>query len=136
MQTMDFPKTYQPLDAPVTVLELVSQLMPMLIEGDHPALVALRQQYSSAQIKEVEMTGVGFFVNFEVRPDAPLADPPDFAGGSATIEITHAPLGAGIILFVRDGRLSFLEGYTYGNDQWAEDAAVLAVKDVKPIHPG
>jgi hypothetical protein len=36
---------------------------------------------------------------------------------------------------VRDGRLSFLEGFTYGDDQWAEDARVLAVKDVVSIQP-
>ena len=32
--------------------------------------------------------------------------------------------------------LSMLEGYTYDGDEWSENAAVLAVKDVFPIQPG
>jgi hypothetical protein len=132
---MSFPKKYGPKDAPPAVIDLVKQLMPGLLRGDHPAMQALRDQHSRARIKNVELTGVGFFVNFETAPDDPLVSPRNFEGGSAFLEISSAPLGAGCVLFVRDGRLAFLEGFTYGDDQWSEDARVLAVTDVVPIQP-
>jgi hypothetical protein len=45
-----------------------------------------------------------------------------------------APHGAGCILFVREGRLAMLEGFSY-DDEWPENAAVLAVSDVVPLDP-
>jgi hypothetical protein len=122
---MAFPRKY---------LALVARLLPSLIEGDHPALVALREQFRCARIREVELTGVGFYVDFDVPSHAPLADPADFAGGNATITLDGAANGAGCVLFVRDGRLASLEGYTYG-DPWPEDARIISVEDIMPVSP-
>jgi hypothetical protein len=132
---MGFPKKYRAHEAPAEVLKLTERLVPQLIEGDHPALVALRQQLSRARVKEVELTGCGFYVDFEVLPDAPLAQPTDFAGGQARLSVQGFESTGGCVLFVRGGRLATLEIYTYGNDVWTEDAVVLSVDDVFPIVP-
>jgi hypothetical protein len=132
---MSFPKTYGAEDAPFEVLQLAERLVPLLIEGTHPALSALRQQFSEARVKQVELTGVGFYIDFEVPPDAPLAEPAKFAGGNAKITVKGMENGAGCVLFVRGGRLATLEGYTYGDDGWPEKALVLAVDDVFPVLP-
>ena len=57
---MTFPKRYGPEDIPASVWSLLSVLLPQLIEGAHPTLKALREQYRLAAITEVELTGVGF----------------------------------------------------------------------------
>ena len=132
---MGYPKKYRPSEAPTEIVALVDQLVPRLIEGDHPALQTLREQYRSALIRDVELTGVGFFVHFEIARGCLTTTPLNFAGGSASIEISSAPNGAGCVLFVRGGLLSLFEGYTYGDEQWSEDAKVLSVKDVIPIRP-
>ena len=129
---MAYPKRYTVDQAPTEVVSLINRLMPALIAGDHSTLAALREQLSHARIAEVEMTRHGFYARFAVSPDAPLASPPNLTGGSATIGLSGIKHGAGCVLFVRDGRLTMLEGYTY-DDPWPEDAQVLSVLDIVPI---
>jgi len=127
---------YQPDDAPKAILALVDQLVPLLIQGEHPALAALRQQLPQARVREVEMTGCGFYISFDLPNDVPLTEPSNFAGGSATIRLAGADHPAGCVLFVRSGRLATLEGYTYAGDNWPANAVVVSVEDVDPVMPG
>jgi len=66
---------------------LVHRLLPLLVQGDHPALVALREQLRHVRISRFELSEVGFFAYLAVSDDDPKADPPDLAGGSALIEV-------------------------------------------------
>lgn len=131
---MTVPRKYDGWAAPEEIVALVGRLVPQLVSGDDPALIALQEQFRVATIAEVEMTGCGFYVDFSIPSDAPRTTPLNFAGGNAEIVLERAPLGAGCVLFVKDGRLATLEGYTFG-DEWAEGARVLAVKNVQPIVP-
>jgi hypothetical protein len=67
--------------------------------------------------------------------EAPLADPADFTGGGAHLTFAGEPGEGGCVVFVRDGRVTLLEGYTYGRAAWPEDAAVVFVSNVEPIDP-
>jgi hypothetical protein len=51
------------------------------------------------------------------------------------IRVKRVENGAGCLLFVRDGVLSFLEGYTYGGEEWPEHPVVLELRDPRPIAP-
>ena len=124
---------YPANDAPPEVTKLVWQLVPQLIQGDHPALWALREQFRRARITEVWMTGVGFSAEFDVPEDAPLTDPLNLTGGDATITVDGLEHGAGCVLFVRGGRLSMIEGYSNAGEDWPDDAKVLAVSNVVSI---
>jgi len=135
VQPMEYPKQYGPDEVPEAVLELLERLLPALVEGGHPALVALQQQVPHLRVTKAEMTGVEFFVHFDLDRDVPLAQPPTFAGGDAIIRLAGETVQAGCVLFVRDGRIAMLEGYTYGDDKWAEDAQVVSVEAIIPIHP-
>jgi hypothetical protein len=129
-----WPKRYEAGAAPPELLELVARLMPLLLGGPHPASAVLREQCKSARVGTVELTGVGFFVRFDVPIDAPCCNPPRFTGRNVNIEVAGLKHGAGCVLFVEDGRLSMLEGYTYA-DVWPEHPKVLALKDPTPIQP-
>ena len=98
--------------------------------------MALQQQIDHLRVSKAELTGAGFYVDFDVDGDVPRAVPPNFAGGAAVIRLTGATVPAGCVLFVREGRIGTLGGYTYGNDTWTEDVDVVSVDDVLPIHPG
>ena len=126
---------YQPDEAPSAVLALADRLVPLLIRGDHPALAALRQQLPRARVNQVEMTGVGFYIDFEVPADVALTEPANFAGGHAEIGLAGADYPAGCVLFVRNGRLATLEGYTNADELWPEDAVVVSVENVVPVCP-
>jgi hypothetical protein len=129
---MGWPKTYSANDAPAALLDLAGRLVPLLLAGEHPALAALRAQYAAATVTGVELTGAGFFVEFSVPSDAPRVEPPQLTGGSVRIRVEGLEHGAGCLLFVRDGTLKTLEGFTYG-EEWPERPSVVSLSDAVPL---
>jgi len=95
----------------------------------------VREQFGLAQIETVELSGVGFFVEFLVPADVPLAAPANFQGGSARIRVQGVQHGADCVLFIRGGKLAMFEVYTYGSEPWPDDARILGVEDVFPVAP-
>lgn len=101
-------------EARLTALE--RGVFELLLEGDHPNLDILRKQLEDCVVIEREMTGVGFFTTVKIADGHPPVRP--------DLEIIHldgvyvrTPQladGAGFVLFIREGYLDFLEGYTYG----------------------
>jgi hypothetical protein len=80
----------------------------------------LRRQLSYATVSRREFTGVGFYTNFAVPIDAPVRrDLPNTEIGDVSVELPELKHGAGFVLFVRDGVIAFLEGYTYDED-WSD----------------
>ncbi len=130
-----YPRSYEDRDAPSSVRMLVQEVLPRLLEGDHPALAALRQQLCEATVVSAELSGVGFFVHFAIPPSLPVAAPPRIVGGGAEIALSGVEHGAGCVLFVDGGRLSMFEGYTYAGEEWAEDAEVISIGRVTPLEP-
>ncbi len=128
-----WPKKYAPGDAPKEVLDLAGRLMVLSLAGDHPFCVTLRQQYERAHVREVELTGVGFFVTFEVPASVPRTSPAKFSGGDARIKVEVIPNGAGCVLFVIDGVVRQLEVYTYGTEEFPEHPVVLGIENAYPV---
>ena len=131
---MPWPMTYAGADAPKEMLELVGRVMPLLLAGDHPVSAVLREQYRRAEVRTIELTGVGFFAEFIVPRDAPRTEPRNFAGGEVSIEVQGVTRGAGCLLFVRDGVIGTLEVYTY-DDEWPERPVVVSLTEATPAVP-
>jgi hypothetical protein len=130
---MTFPKRFDWRDAPADILKLVDQLMPLLLAGEHPTLKVLRDQFRVSRVRSVEFSGVGFFAEFEVPVNAVTVTPSRIVGGEAKIELAGVEHGAGCVLFIDNGRLAMLEGYSYGSEPWLETTEVIAVSDVLSI---
>jgi hypothetical protein len=113
---------------------LEQQIMGLLLEGENPVLGILRQQYAAAKILRRKFSGVGFFLYFDVPENIPLAEPSNFAAGNVSISLENVPNGAGCVLFVKNGKLNMLEGYTFGNS-WPERLIVRSLSDVRPAVP-
>ena len=129
-----WPRVFHADGAPREVLGLAALVVPQLLVGKHPAMAALREQYERARIWRVDLTDGGFFVGYEVPDDAPRAQPPDFVGGDANIQVAGVSGSAGCLLSVRNGRLATFEGYTCA-ERWPEHAQVLGVDDVFALRP-
>ena len=106
-----------------TVLEAAAHDYPA--SGD-----ALREQIATAQVANFENTGVGFFSTLEIAREAPpLPDrsPLDAATGS----VANIPHGMGFLVFLKDGYVSTIEGYTYDGSTTELDFETVEF-DVKP----
>ena len=79
------------------------------------------------------MVGVGFFTYFEIPEDVP--DAPVRAGvlqfGDVIAEIDGLERGAGFLIWIRDRRLHFLEGYAY-DEPWPKQAGRFRLSYAKP----
>jgi hypothetical protein len=74
----------------------------------------LKKQITSAQVAKFENTGAGFFSHLYIDPVcATIAESSPLIGCyGSVIGIEH---GMGFIVFLREGRLWLVEGYTHGN---------------------
>ena len=90
-------------------------ILDALVAGDTAELVVLREQVAAASATARELTGVGFFATLAIPPGSPRLAPA--IGGSLSdvgatlIGVEH---GVGFVLFLKDGALDVLEGFTYG----------------------
>ena len=99
--------------------DLEQAVLDKLLAGDHPALSTLREQARRAQLVGREYTGVGFFCDFQVPGDVPVVSG-DFHISDVVGELHGLAHGTGFVLFVRDGRLNMLEGFTY-DEPWPQE---------------
>ncbi|MDR1426053.1 MAG: hypothetical protein LBI70_03655 [Rickettsiales bacterium] len=97
--------------------EFEQKLMRMFLRGNHPMLELLRKQYVITK-KAIEPTIRGFYLYFDVH-DKLLA----IAENVLLIDdiiIGNNNYGAGFILFIKDGFLCYLEGYTCSDRNYNE----------------
>jgi hypothetical protein len=88
----------------------------------------VRKQLAHAAIANREFSGVGFFTHFVVPPDAPVRrDLPSKEIGHVGAEFPSLQHGAGFVLFIRDGVVSMLEGYTY-DEPWPTNTENFKVR--------
>jgi hypothetical protein len=100
--------------------EFERAVLSKLLAGDHPVLTALRVQAQKARLASREYTGAGFFLSFDVPPEAPILATKDFHFGDVNATVDRLQYGAGFVIFVRGGRLDTLEGYSY-EEPWPNE---------------
>lgn len=104
---------------------LEQSVIDKLLSGDHPVLAALRMQAERARLVGREHTGVGFFCDFDVPSDVPILKG-DFHIGDVKGDLQGLANGAGFVLFIRDGRLDALEGFTY-DEPWPKKIGTFSL---------
>lgn len=97
---------------------LEQAVVDAILEKPGEPFDAIRQQLAHATITHREITGVGFFVHFALPADAPVRrDLLDVTIGDVGAAFPGLQHGAGFLLFIRDGAVCMLEGYTY-DEPW------------------
>jgi hypothetical protein len=79
----------------------------------------LERQLSVATVTARKNTGAGFFTSISVPADVPPIDKSGPLDGETHAHIPGLEHGLGFVLFFDDGRLSTLEGFTYGSESTA-----------------
>ena len=106
-------------------IKFENQVMEMLLAGDHLILALLRNQYANSSIKSREFSEIGFFTHFLVNPLAAAVEPRDFEISDLSGSIGEIKIM--LVLFVRDGYLSMLEGIIFGTD-WPKEYSNVILK--------
>lgn len=100
--------------------ELEKKVMEMLLRDDDPVLEVLYHQYQVCTVHKREFTGAGFFTDFSIPKVVQRVGKKSFAFGDVIADIESLKHGAGFVLFIEDGLLSMLEGYTY-DEPWPRE---------------
>ena len=101
--------------------EFEKKLMGMLLAGNDDVLIRLREQYRSFKIKSREHSDVGFFTTFSQQNRNDLCiDGKSFQIGDVDGSVNGIDGAVGFILYVKNGFISMLEGYTNIIDKWPE----------------
>jgi hypothetical protein len=73
-------------------------------------------------VRSREKTGVGMYINFDdATPDSVSLDRPSndvVISSNQIIQLDTLKDGLGFALYLRDGKLKFLELFTYGSEIW------------------
>lgn len=80
----------------------------------HPATDGLRDQFEAAQVTAFENTGAGFFSTVTVPPEAPRI-PENSPLDAATANVDGIDHGMGFLVFLENGYVSLIEGYTHSD---------------------
>ena len=109
----------------LTILE--KHVLEMLLREDDEILDVLRQQVEHAQVSSREMTGVGFFTHFALPAETVrVKGSPALKLGDVNGVANNLKHGLGFLLYVTDGVLSMLEGYTY-DEAWPDEVRSLVL---------
>jgi hypothetical protein len=107
--------------------DLENRVLEMLLRGEDEVLATLRQQMKEVQVSSRKMTGVGFYTEFVVAPEAPrILGRRAFKLGDVNGTADNVSHGLGFLLYVTEGALSMLEGYTY-DEPWPDDVRGLVL---------
>lgn len=98
---------------------LESAVLEKLLLGNLESLQILRNQMSKIVSVTRECTGFGFFTSFQIEPTAPrLAMQKLTPWGDVGAIIPGMECDVGFLLWIDNGLMIELEGYTYGDEPW------------------
>jgi hypothetical protein len=98
-------------------------VLEKLLRGDHPILVELYGQLSTCNVRDREMSGIGFFTYLKVPSELKKTNI-NLRFGDVIAEIPELKNGAGFVLYVKNGKLEMLEGYCY-DESWPNEISTF-----------
>ena len=116
---------------------LERDVIDTILAPDHPVMHVLRRQFERCHVASRRFTGVGFFTVLDVATDVEPAPvkPGAMDLGDVTATIEGLQHGAGFVLFVRDGALTELEGFSF-DEPWPDPSARFEVTAGGVMHGG
>ena len=101
--------------------------------GATPVHRALRGQLGEARIERVTLTGAGLYAYFAHPRGTPSVSPPEMIGGEVQMRLAELDAPAGSLLKVSDGRLDFVEIYTFGVRPWPDEPQGVVFGEATPL---
>jgi hypothetical protein len=114
---------------PEFLTELESAVLSFLLREDSERNRILFDQLRSCSLESREHNGYGFYTSFKIDESAPRCQPADFELDDIAVVISGQICG--FVLFVRNGGISFLEGFPLGGDEWPSSEIIEKVSRFK-----
>ena len=109
----------------ISMNELEISVINKMLFGQGKVLFELRRQLSECHIVSRQMTGVGFFTNFSlINIYNNFFTNCNFKIGDVHGIADNINHGVGFLLYINNGRILMLEGYTY-NEPWPQQLVNL-----------
>ena len=107
--------------------ELINRVMDLLLSGESNILHILKKQFQNCNIKKIEETGSGVYVDFEIKDQSLRLEFDDtkgsFAFGDVYGTVDNFFGAVGFVLFVKNGYITTLEGYSNIPSSWCKVSA-------------
>ena len=100
-------------------------VIDVLLRTDHPVFYLLRES-AACRVTGREYTGVGFFTDLSVPSSVIPAAVGRLVMSNVRADLAGLDHGAGFLLWVEEGRLTKLEGFSY-DEPWPEDVGDFQV---------
>jgi hypothetical protein len=113
------------LTLPEYLTDLEAQILSVIIVGFSTYTEPLAIQLASSRLESRELNGYGFFTNFLVDENAPSCDLVD---GRLHASARIGTELCGFMIWVKNGKISFLEGYPLGGDALPLNGVVTELK--------
>jgi hypothetical protein len=130
---MTYPRELRGTGISLEIKRMVHELAARLLAGSTPVHVQLRNQLAASEIEVVTLTGAGLYAEFSVHADASPVEPPEMIGGEVLIEVEGLDAPAGSLIKIKNGRLAFVEVYTFGHVGWPDHPRVLSYGRSMPL---
>jgi hypothetical protein len=101
---------------PNFLTEVERTVLEFLLQGSSDENAVLFEQLASSSLKSRERNGYGVYTNFEVSDAVPRCTRENFELGDVSVVLSGQLCG--FILFIREGKVEFLEGFPLGGDEW------------------
>ncbi|MBN1467086.1 MAG: hypothetical protein JW924_00030 [Fusobacteriaceae bacterium] len=110
--------------------EFENNVMEMLLDGENEILSKLRKQYEHSKVISREFSTAGFFISFTVEDRGELClEGKSFYIGDVGGIVNGIESAIGFILFIKNGYISLLEGYTNIIDNWPTNEEITLAYD-------
>ena len=108
---------------------LEAAVLSKLLAGDHPVLCGFRKQLERCSVKTRRFTGAGFMTELDLPSDVERVGmiKKETRVGGVVAEMDGLSHGAGFVLYVKDGLLDALEGYSY-DEPWPPEIASFELR--------
>lgn len=100
---------------------LENEVMREIINENPEYSKKLLYQYKNSEIENRVFTGHGFYTHYNIKSDLySLGKDINLALGNISANLNSIKHGVGFVLFIKNGNISCLEGYTY-DEPWPDD---------------
>ena len=110
--------------------KLADRVMELLLNGEDEVLSVLREQYKNANIISEEDEEVGFYINYQINTTCVIPNNYNatFQIGDVDGTVDDIDGAVGFVLYIKNGYMIMLEGYTNVVDKWPETDLQIDLK--------